>query len=213
MLPAEAKTAKTMARQIVRARRQGYSPSTLSTWDKALGQQLLTALNRELSDHSTITSTDGGANTTIAAYWPVGAEPGAHISFVDMLTTHFAHVLLPQVTGKRQLQWAEYTGTMQAGPYGLREPVGDTAALSEYQHELQAIVVPALAVGYDGRRLGQGGGFYDAVLADPELKQIPTFTLIHPGELWTSVPSDPWDYRCDQAISAIGKHRLTFGIR
>ena len=108
------------------------------------------------------------------------------------------------------MQWAEYNGVMQDGPYGLREPVGDAVPLSDYVSALRAIIVPALAVGYDGRRLGQGGGFYDSLMADPEVRKIPTFTLIHPGELWPSVPSDPWDYRCEQAISAIGKHRLTF---
>lgn len=73
----------------------------------------------------------------------------------------------------RPLRWARWTGaarTRQAA-FGIREPLPgdgdgdatvDTAVLLP---RLVCLVLPALAVGPDGVRLGQGGGFYDRSVA------------------------------------------------
>ena len=62
---------------------------------------------------------------TVCAYWPVGAEPGSP-ELLDALVRRGCRVLLPLVTHRGPLDWADYTGAsaLRPGPLGLREPTG-----------------------------------------------------------------------------------------
>jgi 5-formyltetrahydrofolate cyclo-ligase len=129
---------------------------------------------------------------TVCAYWPVDAEPGSR-QLLDGLLRRGCRVLLPLVTPHGPLDWADYTGasSLQAGPLGLREPIGPplgaaviaTAAL---------VLVPALAVDWHGNRLGRGGGHYDRTLplAGPG---TPLVAVVRDDELLASVPVQPHD--------------------
>jgi 5-formyltetrahydrofolate cyclo-ligase len=122
----------------------------------------------------------------------VGAEPGS-AELLDGLLRRGCRVLLPLITQRGPLDWADYTGagSLQAGPLGLREPIGPplgaaviaTAAL---------VLVPALAVDWYGSRLGRGGGHYDRTLplADPG---TPLVAVVRDDEVLASVPVQPHD--------------------
>lgn len=102
------------------------------------------------------------AGATIAAYVPIGVEPGNH-ELLELLAQVAARVLLPITTSRAEpLQWGAYDGAhnLVAGPLGLQQPRETTAELCEARWAL----VPALALAPDGRRLGRGAGHYDRAL-------------------------------------------------
>ena len=51
------------------------------------------------------------------------------------------------------------------GRYGIREPRPELPALPESRWRELLFLVPAVACGVDGARLGRGGGYYDRMLA------------------------------------------------
>ena len=83
-------------------------------------------------------------------------------------------VLLPRVIGPGQLAWHPISGhhQLQPGSFGISEP--DPRLTTGIALPPATVVfVPGLAFTADGRRLGQGGGFYDRLLAErPDLCAI-----------------------------------------
>ncbi len=100
---------------------------------------------------------------TLAAFVPDATEPGSG-RLPDAYAELGARVLLPVIppTG-RILEWAAYTGELEAGRFGLSQPVGPRLGATAIK-EADAVVVPALAVDRFGIRLGRGGGYYDRAL-------------------------------------------------
>jgi len=63
--------------------------------------------------------------------------------------------------GGAELEFRRAGGSWTRGSLGVLEPAGEVVPLDE----IEALVVPALAVDLEGRRLGRGRGHYDATLA------------------------------------------------
>jgi 5-formyltetrahydrofolate cyclo-ligase len=144
-----------------------------------------------------------GGLRRIAAYVPMGSEPGS-LRLLDALRDGGTEVLLPVVTPDG-LDWARYAGAdrLIAGALGTRVPAGPrlgTAGLGT----AEAVLVPALAVDRRGVRLGRGGGYYDrALVAVPA--GVPLVALLHDGELVDRLPADAWDRTVTSAVEpAIG---------
>ena len=80
----------------------------------------------------------------------------------------------------------------------------------------EAIVAPALAVGTDGARLGQGGGWYDRVLAH-RLPQTPVIAMVFQDEVYDAVvrplPVEPHDQRVDIIATPAGWQWVTTSPR
>lgn len=131
---------------------------------------------------------------TVAAYVSVGTEPDTR-GLVYALWKRGTYVLLPLLLGDNDLDWACYEGpeSLAAGPRGLLQPTepprGPAAVASA-----DLVIVPALAVDRDGRRLGRGGGSYDRALARVGAA-VPTVALIYDAELLDEVPAGPHDQR------------------
>ena len=105
----------------------------------------------------------------VAAYASFAPEPPTG-RLLDALVELGLEVLLPVVRPGRVLGWAHYDGpsSLAVDAHGIPTPTGEV--VGEGAAALQAagvgvVLVPALAVGEDRRRLGQGAGFYDTVLA------------------------------------------------
>lgn len=129
--------------------------------------------------------------TTIAAFVPVRGEPGS-LEVLDELARR-ARVLLP-VTGPigQPLEWAAYAGAEQfvPGPLGLLQPpAGDGSTL----RDAEVVLVPAVAIGLDGTRLGHGGGFYDRALAGLPAKRL--VGVVQDDEVAATLPVQPHDVR------------------
>ncbi|MFC4067370.1 5-formyltetrahydrofolate cyclo-ligase [Actinoplanes subglobosus] len=94
-----------------------------------------------------------------------------------------------------------------AGPRGLREPDGPRLGVDAVR-SVDLLLVPALAVGLDGIRMGRGGGSYDRVMARlPEPGPL-IVALLHDGEDVGSVPAEPHDRRVHAVITPTGGFAL-----
>ena len=115
---------------------------------------------------------------TVAAYVPLRTEPGS-VDLLDALAEAGLRVLVPLVLADRDLDW-----TLWAGPAsGLGVDAVAPADL---------VLVPALAVGADGTRLGRGGGSYDRALRRVPAGR-PVVALLYDAEVRSEVPREPWD--------------------
>jgi 5-formyltetrahydrofolate cyclo-ligase len=125
---------------------------------------------------------------TIAAYVPVGPEPGGP-DLVEILAATGARILLPVLLGDNDLDWAPFDGGLAPGPRGLSQPTGERLGLDGLR-SADLILVPALAVDRSGRRMGRGGGSYDRALARAT---APVVALLHDDEFIEKVPAEAHD--------------------
>ncbi|GAB3946473.1 5-formyltetrahydrofolate cyclo-ligase [Micromonospora vulcania] len=131
----------------------------------------------------------------MTAYVPVGSEPGGPDlpAVLRAALPSGAELLLPVLRDDLDLDWAAYTGPdgLVAAGRGIREPIGPRLGVTVVAGA-ELVVVPALAVDRQGRRLGRGGGSYDRALA-----RVPTATLtvvpLHDDELVEALPVEPHD--------------------
>ena len=134
--------------------------------------------------------------TMIAAYVPLGPEPGG----ADLPEILGDRLILPVLRPDNDLDWVRYEGTdtLRPGPRGLREPTGPRLGVDAVT-EATLLIVPALAVDISGVRMGRGGGSYDRVLA--RVGRAYSVALLHDGELLPTVPAEPHDRRVHAVIT------------
>lgn len=112
-------------------------------------------------------------------------------------------LLLPRVNrATRQLdvyRVSDLEGQIEMGSYGIREPIPACCELADLA-EIDFILLPGVAFGRDGARLGYGGGFYDKFLArlshQPALVAA-AFSL----QLVEGIPQEPADRKVDKLIT------------
>lgn len=133
-----------------------------------------------------------GMAGTIAAYLSVGTEPET-AGLVFALWKKGSYVLLPVLRDDYDLDWASYEGpeSVASGPHGLLQPTEPRRGVGAIA-SADFVIVPALAVGKDGHRLGRGGGCYDRALARVG-PAVPTVALLYDTELLDEVPAGPHD--------------------
>lgn len=129
---------------------------------------------------------------TVAAYVSVSSEPGTG-PLLDALGAAGKRVILPLLQPDNDLDWALYAGStgLRTARRGLLEPDGPALGRDAIG-SADAVLVPGLAVGSDGMRLGRGGGSYDRALA----RAVPgTFVclLLNSEEVFDSVPHEDHD--------------------
>ena len=82
------------------------------------------------------------------------------------------------------------------GPWGTLEPAPDATPVAP--SALDVVLVPALALGRDGSRLGYGGGYYDAFLAQTPARRVGVCVQ---AALVDAVPVLPHDARLDVVVT------------
>jgi 5-formyltetrahydrofolate cyclo-ligase len=154
------------------------------------------------------------APAVVAAYAPVGPEPGGPglPAAVAAALPPAGRLLLPVLRPDLDLDWAAWAPGDPLAPAGrgLREPAGPRLGPAAVG-AAGVVFVPAVAVDRRGRRVGRGGGSYDRALtraAPPAL----TVALLHDGELVDELPAEPHDQPVRAVITpATGLVRLDAG--
>ena len=85
----------------------------------------------------------------------------------------------------------------KVGAYGILEPNEETAQEIGAQ-ELDAILLPAIGFDRNGHRLGQGGGYYDRLLAKTDCLRI---AVGFNCQLMESIPVEDTDQRVDIVVT------------
>jgi 5-formyltetrahydrofolate cyclo-ligase len=146
----------------------------------------------------------------VTCYLSMTAEPGTG-SLVDAIHAAGLRAVVPRIEG-RDLSWVELRpdSALRAGPMGIREPLGPHIGPLA-QADVSLMLVPATAVDRHGRRLGQGGGYYDRVLSE-----VPSHVdggpllvaVVFDDEVLDTVPVEPHDCRVDAALTPSGVIRF-----
>jgi len=155
-----------------------------------------------------LTIPEVSAARCVSVYASRPTEPGTG-PLIEALAARGVRLLLPVLGAGLQRDWGEY-----AGPDDLRErapgrppepsgpPLG-AAALTD----ADVVLVPALAVDAAGGRLGQGGGWYDRVLAHVR-PDAPVVALVHEDEVLDIVPREAHDLAVTAVATPDGWRRL-----
>lgn len=129
----------------------------------------------------------------VCCYVAIPGEPPTD-DLIEALLARGDEVYLP--IAAQTLEWTSAATSRPWSAWGLRsgptpEPVDLPAP--------DAVIVPALALDRNGRRLGQGGGYYDRFLPTVAAR---TLALIWHDELLPEVPTQPHDITVDTWVIA-----------
>lgn len=139
--------------------------------------------------------------TDVTCYISLPTEPGTGPIIAGLLERG-CQPWLPRIRG-RELEWVRIDDATayERGPLGISEPIGPADSTPRVA---QLLLMPATAVDATGRRLGQGGGYYDRAL-------VPLAThaaggpllvaLVFDDEVVDEVPADQHDRRVDIMIT------------
>jgi 5-formyltetrahydrofolate cyclo-ligase len=121
-----------------------------------------------------------------------------------------SRVLLPRVDGD-QLATVEHRPgePLVVGPFGVREPSGP--ALGPSDVTIDVVVVPGVAFGSTGVRLGRGGGFYDRLL--PELPSALRIGVCAERFILDDLPVEEHDVGMDLVVSDAAVRRGDAAVR
>ncbi len=194
-MPEDRSTGTVQADRIAQAKRALRGP--LQAVRRSLPQADRDAARSAIGTHLTPAL---GAVRCIAAYLPLPTEPLDRALLLALAAR--SRLLVPVVTGPAPLDWCVYTDHTRPGQLGIDEPAGPRLG-PEAIADADAVLVPALAVGPHGHRLGRGGGHYDRTLAlrsrlrgpDPDL----LIALVYDQEYPINVPHDD----LDRPVSAV----------
>lgn len=138
---------------------------------------------------------------TVHVFWPI-VERGEVDTrpLVRALVGRGVGVVLPAVLPgpAPRLAHRRFEGEdrLVPGPWGLREPTPDALAVAPAH--LDVVVVPGLAFDGRGGRLGYGGGYYDAFLAETAALRVGVAFAVG----WAAaVPTEPHDVRVDVVVT------------
>jgi 5-formyltetrahydrofolate cyclo-ligase len=154
-----------------------------------------------------------GKPSTFCAYLGVVPEPPT-LSLLQALHQQGHSVLLPVCEPARRLSWANWTPAVEfvrSRFAPVLEPAGPRLDL-DVMATVSALFIPATAVDRSGNRIGQGGGYYDVLLAAlaAEGLEIPRAAIVFDSELLPagSIPAEGFDQRVPAALTPSGFVRL-----
>ncbi len=112
---------------------------------------------------------------------------------IENLLSAGVRVYCPRVEGK-QMQAVAYGEDFSLSAYGIREPLGEP-----FEGEIDAVIVPLLAVDTQGNRLGYGGGYYDGFLR--KHTQAKRIAYCFDFQVETQVPAEEWDEKMQYIVT------------
>lgn len=110
-----------------------------------------------------------------------------------------AVVTVPRVVGERLefIPWSRATEST-IGKFGIEEPL-DGASVPFERHVV--VLTPLVAFDRAGRRLGQGGGFYDRMMGQAGASRPLMIGVAYSFQEVEQVPVEPWDQPIDAVVT------------
>lgn len=136
------------------------------------------------------------AGSSVCAYVNLPGEPPTE-AIIHALLARDDQVFLP-VAGSG-LEWVDARSSQPWQAWGVPGRP-DCPSPRVVLPQVSVILVPALALDCDGRRLGQGGGYYDRFV--PTQPTARSLALIWSGEVLADVGAQPHDITVDQWVIA-----------
>ncbi len=143
--------------------------------------------------------TEWACARTVLVYVSYRSEVGTDTLFEALLASPEKQCVVPLCLENGGLKLVEIRSRSELSPgaYGILEPIASVAENAERicsPVEIDLAVLPGIAFDEHGRRLGQGGGYYDRLL--PLLRQeIATVGLAFERQIVLEVPCEPHDFR------------------
>lgn len=140
--------------------------------------------------------------STVALFWPIEEKHEVDLRDLDAsLRARGVRVAYPAIdpdTGHMTLRFVDDVASLVERGFGFQEPAPDAPEAEQ----LDAVVVPAIAVDPTGHRIGYGAGYYDRTLpryAPPAT----TLVVAYDWQLVAEVPVTEGDVRCDVVVTDI----------
>lgn len=132
----------------------------------------------------------------VLLYHALPDEPDTDPILADWATRKT--LLLPVVKGDKLVvrQYSD-AASLCCGAFGIAEPTGE--AWTRYD-AIDLIIVPGVAFDAHGHRLGRGRGYYDKLLALPQLHQAYKLGLCFDFQKVDDVPSEVHDILMDEVL-------------
>lgn len=139
---------------------------------------------------------------TVLGYMSFGAEFESD-SWVRQVLADGKALFLPRVNAEtRELDLYRVTDVdtqLLPGAYGIREPLPQSCAAARLE-EVDLVLLPGVAFGRDGVRLGYGGGFYDKLLA--RLQHSPVLvSAAYAMQIIEGIPQEETDHRVQWLVT------------
>ncbi len=136
----------------------------------------------------------------VAVYYKAGSELDLGAT-IDYCLTHEISVFTPIATKiSRQMYFEQ---VLANSPRPVFYPENYIAYNKITADDLDLVLLPLVAVDKTGIRLGQGGGYYDATLANCRTRPL----LCGVGYAWQlidNLPHESWDIKLDYFVSETG---------
>ncbi len=145
------------------------------------------------------------AARTVLGYMSFGAEFVSD-SLMQQVLADGKQLLLPKVNlATNELDLYRVTDLqydLAPGLWGIREPLAEQCVRVDTLEELDFVLLPGVAFGRDGARLGYGGGFYDKLLA--HLTHRPALVAAaYTMQIVAGIPQEATDRKVEWLVTEI----------
>ncbi len=134
---------------------------------------------------------------TICTYVSLADEADTHALIDNILTKEDKTLVVPKIEGETITLYRIHSyADLEKGTLGILEPKKGCALATIETVDL--FIVPGVAFGHDGTRIGMGKGYYDRLLAKTNATKI---GIAYPFQIFDSIPTTDRDERVDLLIS------------
>jgi 5-formyltetrahydrofolate cyclo-ligase len=181
----EASVEKDRLRKEILRRRLALSPVEVQKASQAVAERI-----RSLSEWKNA--------WCVLMYWPIKNEIDT-LPLLQELWDRGSIALLPRCRqnqpGFMDLCACAGMDDLETGSFNIMEPAGGCATSEETGEPFvpDLALIPAVAFDALGYRLGFGGGYYDRMLALPEMDEAVTIGLCYEFQRLETMPTNAWD--------------------